>query len=571
MPAPAPNPGRRTERAALDTSRIAIVYARQSTADQVENNIYSTEGQLKLREHAERDGFPADAILVIDDDLGVSGRTIAGRIGMTRALAMMDQGLIAIVYAEDMTRLTRDEDTVDHMIIAKHCRRAGALLFMGGSYLDMRDSADRQLFKYQAVGASEGWSQHLEKLQRARRRKAEEGRMVTGAPRWGYRVNRAVGRRDPDRDKLMIHEPEAAVIRALAERLLIVGSLNELYRQVEPIYWPDGAPLNFAMLRRVLTHPVYRGHFTWGDVFVENAHEAIIAPDLAASIDALLSANKSTLRKRSACTSGVLAGLVWCPSCGRRITASTQADHPAYCCRVTEPGAASFHFKIAMERLDAAIVHDLWARLDGGLIGRIVASLEGQLERAAAVVDFGEASRRNLERRIEGLTRSLADPDVAPAARKVLLAQLDAVARDLNALDQRRPVDPKVAASLGDYRELARQPDMIAALPATWRDEPLAWRRAWVRRFVKRVDVVKTGRGACDAVIHYLDGESASVTVRPEGDATEAERELVRRLLRHPKRPKAGCNAWIRERLAAHGFERSRWSLEHLIRQVRQS
>lgn len=122
-------------------------------------------------------------MLTIDDDLGVSGRTIAGRVSMSRALKLMAQGLVAIGYAEDMTRLTRDEDTVDHMIIARHCKQSGVLLFMGGTYLDMRNSGDRQLFKYQAVGASEGWSQHLEKLHRAQRRKAEEGRVASAAPK----------------------------------------------------------------------------------------------------------------------------------------------------------------------------------------------------------------------------------------------------------------------------------------------------------------------------------------------------------------------------------------------------
>lgn len=47
-------------RPAVDISKIAIVYARQSTPDQVAKNIYSTEGQLQLRDQALRVGFPED-------------------------------------------------------------------------------------------------------------------------------------------------------------------------------------------------------------------------------------------------------------------------------------------------------------------------------------------------------------------------------------------------------------------------------------------------------------------------------------------------------------------------------
>jgi len=54
-------------------SRQAIVYLRQSSAAQVENNRESTERQYALATRAWELGWPEDRIIVIDEDLGLSG------------------------------------------------------------------------------------------------------------------------------------------------------------------------------------------------------------------------------------------------------------------------------------------------------------------------------------------------------------------------------------------------------------------------------------------------------------------------------------------------------------------
>jgi len=56
-------------------SRQAIVYLRQSSAAQVEHNRESTERQYALVGKARELGWPEDRILVIDEDLGLSGRS----------------------------------------------------------------------------------------------------------------------------------------------------------------------------------------------------------------------------------------------------------------------------------------------------------------------------------------------------------------------------------------------------------------------------------------------------------------------------------------------------------------
>jgi len=64
-------------------SRLAYLYARQSTLRQVFENTESTHRQYALRERAVALGWPLDRIVVIDSDLGQSGASAADRSGGT--------------------------------------------------------------------------------------------------------------------------------------------------------------------------------------------------------------------------------------------------------------------------------------------------------------------------------------------------------------------------------------------------------------------------------------------------------------------------------------------------------
>lgn len=57
---------------AAHLARLAIVYLRQSSASQVENNRESTERQYALSGRARELGWPAECAVVIDEHLGLS-------------------------------------------------------------------------------------------------------------------------------------------------------------------------------------------------------------------------------------------------------------------------------------------------------------------------------------------------------------------------------------------------------------------------------------------------------------------------------------------------------------------
>ncbi len=554
----------------LVTTKLALVYPRQSSDRQVDENIYSLENQLLLKQRAIADGFPAENVLILDDDLGVSGRTIAGRIGMSRALAMIDQGLVGALYAEDQTRLSRDKDTVDHMTIAKKCRAAGVPLFYGGSWRDMSDRGTRIAYKVEAVIGSEMWGLHMEKLHAAQRAKAMKGQAASDLPR-GYRPNREVPKKHPDRDRPIIFEPEAEVIRALVAQLPDAGSIRALFNQ-GPVYWPDGAPLSYTMLRLVLTHPIMRGHYRWGDVLVPDSHEPIITPDHAAMIDQLCELNRLTKRKEPAAGT-ICAGLVWCPACQRKINTMRGSVASKYCCQVRGVQGIetpTIHFGIQSEPVDRFVAADLFGRLAGGLIDRIIEQLEGLAVARAATADTGEASRRVLQRKIEGFTRALASPELGDDAMRIVIQELNAATDSLKALDVVARSRGGTVLDLAFYRNLRANRELTANLPLLWDDSPIQWRRAWMRRFVERVELINHRIGETTILVRYLDGSTATSTYRGHMPISTEEEAIARELVRSPAFPRRGFIVWLQRGLAARGFPRGKAAVARLLSRVRE-
>src|ERR1700675_356901 len=87
--------------------RLAIVYIRQSTVQQVERHQESTRLQYALVDRAFQFGWAAETIITIDDDLGRSGTTIEGRLGFQRLVAEVGLGHVGLVLGIEMSRLAR--------------------------------------------------------------------------------------------------------------------------------------------------------------------------------------------------------------------------------------------------------------------------------------------------------------------------------------------------------------------------------------------------------------------------------------------------------------------------------
>src|SRR5512138_64017 len=84
--------------------RLAVVYVRQSSPQQVAENRESTDRQYALAHRAVELGWPPDRVLVVDDDQGKSGTTAEGRLGFQRLLAEVGLDHVGLILGIEMGR-----------------------------------------------------------------------------------------------------------------------------------------------------------------------------------------------------------------------------------------------------------------------------------------------------------------------------------------------------------------------------------------------------------------------------------------------------------------------------------
>src|SRR5436190_23020855 len=85
--------------------RLAIVYVRQSTPQQVADHRESADLQYQLRRRAVTLGWPDARVLVLDDGQGISGQAIDNRPGFRRLLAGVSLGRVVIAFGREVSRL----------------------------------------------------------------------------------------------------------------------------------------------------------------------------------------------------------------------------------------------------------------------------------------------------------------------------------------------------------------------------------------------------------------------------------------------------------------------------------
>src|SRR5947209_11503728 len=88
--------------------RAAYVYIRQSTPGQVEHNRESTARQYGLADRACQLGWPKQQVVVIDEDLGLSGAGTDKRSGFARLISEVALAHVGIVLGLEVSRLARN-------------------------------------------------------------------------------------------------------------------------------------------------------------------------------------------------------------------------------------------------------------------------------------------------------------------------------------------------------------------------------------------------------------------------------------------------------------------------------
>src|SRR5919201_3510535 len=89
-------------------ARKAVIYTRQSPPPQVVSHQESLRLQYALHERARQLGWPAAAIDIIDDDLGLTAARAAHREGFNTLIAQVTLAQVGLILSYDVTRLSRN-------------------------------------------------------------------------------------------------------------------------------------------------------------------------------------------------------------------------------------------------------------------------------------------------------------------------------------------------------------------------------------------------------------------------------------------------------------------------------
>ena len=256
--------------------RLAIVYIRQSTPQQVERHQESARLQYALGDYATALGWPRERILVIDEDQGHSGASAQGRPGFQRLVTQVSLGCVGVVLGVEMSRLARS--CCDWHQLLEICALRDTLLGDSQGIYDANALNDRLLLGLKGTISEAELHLLKSRMDEGRRAKAQRGELAFQLPR-GYQ-RRADGSVAFDPDEQV--QATIRLVFTLFERLgSVCGVLH--YLVDHGICLPDrrrGAVgkgelewrrPNRATLVDMLHHPGYAGVYTYGRRAVQDA------------------------------------------------------------------------------------------------------------------------------------------------------------------------------------------------------------------------------------------------------------------------------------------------------------
>jgi DNA invertase Pin-like site-specific DNA recombinase len=180
----------------IHLDRLAIVYVRQSTMQQVERHQESTRLQYGLVSRAKYLGWSSQRVIVIDEDLGQSASTADGRPGFQRLVAEVGLDHVGIVLGIEMSRLARSNR--DWHQLLEICALFGTLIGDLDGIYDPSDYNDRLLLGLKGTMSEAELHILKRRMLEGKRAKARRGELGVQVP-MGY-IRRPSGEviKDPD-------------------------------------------------------------------------------------------------------------------------------------------------------------------------------------------------------------------------------------------------------------------------------------------------------------------------------------------------------------------------------------
>jgi len=163
--------------------RKAYIYIRQSSPQQVLHNRESQRRQYGLKERALALGWPASAVVEIDEDQAQTASQ-GERSGFQRLLRGVSQDEIGAIFNLEVSRLARQNSA--WALLMELCRFQDVLLIDDQNIYDPSLPDDRLLLGIRGLLAETELDILNHRLQRSREAKAERGALRFRPPRGWY-------------------------------------------------------------------------------------------------------------------------------------------------------------------------------------------------------------------------------------------------------------------------------------------------------------------------------------------------------------------------------------------------
>jgi DNA invertase Pin-like site-specific DNA recombinase len=584
--------------------RQAIVYLRQSSAAQVEHNRESTDQQYALAIKARDLGWSDDRVIVIDEDLGLSGSGTVARSGFARLTAEVALGHVGLVLGLEVSRLARNN--ADWHRLIDLAGLSDTLIGDADGLYHPGLFNDRLLLGLKGTMSEAELHVLRARLNGGIRNKAARGELRRGLPVgfvWG------------DADGEVRFHPDEAVVTAIGTvfaRFAETGSARRVWlwfrseglsfplqmHQGGEIRWVDAS---YTAIHHILTNPVYAGAYAYGktrtdtvlddsgarrrrirrlprsewQVLISGHHPGFIDWQTYEANQARVAQNtRPGPRKMAGAVregSALLQGLARCGHCGRRLRTHYRGRHssPGYHCagKILVEGRGVYCLNVGGIQINEATARTFIAALEPAKLAASIAAAERlEADREAVLKQWRlgverasyEASRA--ERRYRAV-----DPDnrlVARGLEREWEESLSALETAKTELARRERERPRLLSQEEREHLLSIGPDLARVWHApttTSRD-----RKELLRTLIEEVSVkVERDKAAAHLTIRWKGGaldeidlalpRSRPATIRTDEDTIA----LVQRLARHyPDSVIAGIlNRQRRTTAYGHRFE----------------
>jgi excisionase family DNA binding protein len=470
-------------------AKICVIYIRQSSYAQVERNRESTARQYDLTARAAELGWPKEAVLVIDEDLGVSGSGGIQRSGFARLAAEVGLGHVGLILSLEVSRLARSN--ADWYRLLDLCALTGTLIADVDGIYDPADYTDRLSLGLKGTIAEAELHVLRERLHGGIRNKAARGELRIALP---------VGLIWGDSDGQVLLHPDEAVrgaITTVFDRFAELGSVRAtwIWYRDQGLAFPyqDGrrpgvqwVTPSYLQVHRILTHPAYAGAYVFGTTRQERSvdedgrlhtrrrrlpmddwqtlivdhhrDQAYITWDTYLANQARIDTNirpvahePGTGAVREGCA--LLQGLAVCGRCGRKLAVHYNRDYstPGYHChgRNLAEGRAERCLSIGGMQIDQAVTEAFLAALTPAGVEAALAAAEAlAADRDAALCQWRkEVERARYQAGLAERRYMAVDPENRLVARgleadwEATLATLAAAEAELARKEAARPAD----------------------------------------------------------------------------------------------------------------------------------